>query len=52
MRGDDFTVWGSMPDLKWFAAGLRQRWTITEREESWDHGKSRAKRKKFDISID
>ena len=31
VRGDALAVLGSMPGLEWFAAGLRQRWTITER---------------------
>ena len=30
-HGDDFTMLGSMLDLKWFVAGLRERRTITER---------------------
>ena len=44
--GDDLTVSGSMPDLKRFAAGFRQRWTITEKGIL-----GAAQRKKFDISV-
>ena len=31
VHGGDVRVLGSMPGLKWFAAGLGQRWTVPER---------------------
>ena len=52
VHGEYFAVLGSMLELKWLADGLKQRWHHQLIEESWDLLRPRARRKKFDISID